>query len=67
MKHWRDLTLREWIIPPPDGEMVWHPIWDTLRMALCVVLFAALCLDFYQHFGWEALLFIVVIVGGMAS
>lgn len=64
---WRDLTWREWMIPPPDGTIPWHPLWDTLRGIFCVLLAAAALFEMYQHFDWWAVLLIVVLVGGMAS
>lgn len=64
---WRDLSWREWVIPPPDGTITWHPLWDTLRAAFCAFLLLYIGWQFYDSFSWWGVLLIVVLVGGMAS
>ena len=51
----------------PDDGSTWHPLWDTLRAALCLALLAMLAAELYRNADWEAVLLGVVLIGGMAS
>lgn len=60
---WRDLTRREWLIPPPDGTIPWHPLWDTLRAAFCLFLIGLMLFDLFNKLSfWEAVDILVIFI-----